>query len=77
MSCENAIKFLLDVTHKEELRTLFNDVTNPDDFITRCQKLGYDFTHEELETVIREHSVGVEIRRKTGVWVWLRKVHWI
>jgi predicted ribosomally synthesized peptide with nif11-like leader len=77
MSQENAIKFLTEVTHKDDLRIQFQEVKNRDEFIDTCQKLGYDFTHEELVTVIKEHSIGILVRRKTGLWVWLRQVSWL
>jgi hypothetical protein len=77
MSSENAIQFLLDITHKEEIRNQFNDVDNPDDFMSKCHDLGYDFNHEELQTVIHTYSKDVHLRRETGVWTWLRKVNWI
>ncbi len=77
MSYENATQFLLDIVHKEELRKKFKSVTNPQEFMVICQQLGYDFTHEELEIVIKEHSVGVNLRRETGIWTWLRTIKWI
>lgn len=77
MSQEKVEHFLTEITQKDELRKQFQDVKNPTQFMEVCQKLGYDFTHEQLITVIKEHSKGVILRRKTGVWVWLRKVNWI
>jgi hypothetical protein len=39
--------------------------------------LGYDFTPTELKQVVAEQSHGILIRRKTGVWKWLRDVAWM
>lgn len=77
MSYENALQFLLDISHNEELKIHFIQVTNPNEFIAKCQELGYDFNHEELKTVIKDHSKGVHTRRETGVWTWLRHINWI
>lgn len=77
MSTENAHQFLRDVSLHNHLRDEFKETTTPEQFIQKCQDLGYDFTTDELKEVIASHSEGVEIRRKTGIWVWLRQVNWI
>ncbi|MGP1382750.1 MAG: Nif11-like leader peptide family natural product precursor [Thainema sp.] len=76
MTQESAYKFLSDASHDEHLRDKFQHVANGQEFIQTCQSLGYDFTIEELQEVIQENSEGVEVRRKTGVWTWLRQVNW-
>jgi predicted ribosomally synthesized peptide with nif11-like leader len=77
MSLQNAHRFLSDASRDDHLRDKFQTVSTPEEFLHTCQTLGYEFTTDELKDVIQEHSEGVEIRRKTGVWTWLRRVHWI
>ena len=76
MTQESAYKFLSDASNNEHLRDKFQHVSNGQEFIQICQSLGYDFTTDELQEVIQENSEGVEVRRKTGVWTWLRQVNW-
>lgn len=76
MSEKNAERFLGDVTHRQTMRDRLETAKNPEEFIKICQELGYDFTHDELESVIKHHSEGVFVRRKVGVWPWLRHVNW-
>ena len=77
MSKESANKFLEDIAHHHDLRNQFQNVETPQDFIQVAQSLGYQFTSDELKETVKEHSQGVEIRRKTGIWPWLRSVQWI
>ena len=77
MSQENAKNFLAAASHNIDLREKFNTVTNSEEFLNTAQELGYIFTTEDLKTVISEHSEGVKVRRKTGVWQWLRSVNWM
>ncbi len=77
MSVENAEQFLKDVLHQPELRATFEDAETPQDFFKISQNLGYDFSSQDLQTVVSQHSEGVEIRRRTGIWHWLRTVNWI
>lgn len=77
MSQENAHQFLSDAAQDQKLREQFDQVANPQEFIQKCHELGYEFTAEELESVVQAHSEDVATRRKTGVWTWLRQVNWI
>ncbi|WP_159789930.1 Nif11-like leader peptide family natural product precursor [Sodalinema gerasimenkoae] len=77
MSIENAQQFLKDVLHHPDLRETFNETQTPQQFLKLAQGLGYDFSSQDLETVISRHSEGVNIRRRTGIWQWLRTVPWI
>ena len=77
MSQEIAKQFLADVAHNTALREKFYTVGNPDEFLNTAQELGYIFTGEEFKAVVQEHSEGVLVRRKTGVWQWLRSVNWM
>ncbi|HEY9690834.1 MAG TPA: Nif11-like leader peptide family natural product precursor [Oculatellaceae cyanobacterium] len=77
MSNESAKKFLADAAHNMVLREKFKPVTNPQEFINTVEELGYSFTTEELKDVVKECSEGVVIRRKTGVWQWLRTINWV
>ena len=76
MSTESANRFLADVAYRESLRSHFEPVQNGQEFIQICQELGYDFTIDEFKVVVKENSEGVLIRRKTGIWTWLRQVPW-
>ena len=77
MSIESATRFLEAVAHDEALRDKFTDVQNPEDFLRVSEQLGYSFTTEELMAIAKEQSQGVELRRNTGVWKWLRHVNWL
>jgi predicted ribosomally synthesized peptide with nif11-like leader len=77
MSIDNAHLFLTNASQDMDLRESFKDVKNPQEFIDTVHNLGYDFTTEELKEAVSELSKGVLIRRKTGVWPWLRSVKWI
>ncbi len=77
MSVENAEQFLKDALHHPEVRAAFHDAKTPQDFFKISESLGYNFSGQELETVVSEHSQGVQIRRRTGIWQWLRTVNWI
>ncbi|MFO8039774.1 MAG: Nif11-like leader peptide family natural product precursor [Sodalinema sp.] len=77
MSVKNAEQFLKDALHNPELRAAFEDAKTPQDFFQISESLGYDFSSQDLETVISQHSQGVQIRRRTGIWHWLRTVNWI
>jgi predicted ribosomally synthesized peptide with nif11-like leader len=76
MSKESVSEFLADVARDPKIRENFKVVANSPDFIAIAQELGYCFTAEEMEEVVNEYSHGVTLRRKTGVWKWLRTVHW-
>jgi|688.fasta_scaffold1251411_1 predicted ribosomally synthesized peptide with nif11-like leader len=77
MSKESAKQFLQDAVKSMALREKFTDVRTPKEFLDTAQTLGYSFTTEELETIVKEASQGVETRRPTGIWPWLRTVPWI
>lgn len=77
MSLESASRFLEAAAHNKELRDRFDTVQSPEEFLTMIQKLGYSFTTEELMTLAREQSQGVNVRRNTGVWKWLRSINWV
>jgi predicted ribosomally synthesized peptide with nif11-like leader len=77
MSIESATRFLEAITYDETLRDKFADVQDPEGFLRISEQLGYSFTTEELMAVAREQSQGVEMRRSTGVWKWLRHVNWV
>ena len=79
MSKESVDKFLTAIVSdtNNEIRGKFADVTNPQEFITKCQELGYIFTTDELKAVLEDKSEGVEVRRNTGVWKWLRQYNWL
>ncbi|NMG57274.1 Nif11-like leader peptide family natural product precursor [Geitlerinema sp. P-1104] len=77
MSIENAEQFLKDALHHAEIRDAFSDSQSPQQFLTIAQELGYHFSTEELQSVVAQHSEGVNIRRRTGIWQWLRTVPWI
>lgn len=77
MSKESASDFLAKAARDADLQACFSAVSNAQDFIKVAEEWGYSFTTEELREVIQEHSQGVTLRRKTGVWRWLRTVHWM
>jgi predicted ribosomally synthesized peptide with nif11-like leader len=76
MSKESVSEFLADVAGDPNIRENFKVVANVREFIAIAQEQGYYFTAEEMEEVVKEYSQGVTLRRKTGVWKWLRTVHW-
>jgi len=76
MSKESVNKFLALVAHDVNLREKFKDVANSEEFIKTAEEAGYSFTTEEFKVVVAELSEGIKIRRKTGVWQWLRTVNW-
>lgn len=77
MSMQNATRFLEAISQDETLREQFVRVSNSDEFLDVCKKLGYSFTTEELKNLVSEQSQGVLVRRSTGVWKWLRSVNWL
>jgi predicted ribosomally synthesized peptide with nif11-like leader len=77
MSIESATRFLEAVAYDETLRSKFDGVDGPEEFLRTTEKLGYSFTTDELMTIAHEQSQGVEIRRSTGVWKWLRRINWV
>jgi predicted ribosomally synthesized peptide with nif11-like leader len=77
MSKESAKQFLQEAVKNVSLRDKFSDVRTPKEFLDIAQTLGYTFTTEELEIVVKEASQGVETRRPTGIWPWLRTIPWI
>ncbi len=77
MSKDEAIRFLQDANYQHDLREKLEQAANPEQFLQMVKNLGYDFETEELEEVAHEQSQGITTRRSTGVWHWLRTVHWI
>jgi predicted ribosomally synthesized peptide with nif11-like leader len=77
MSIESATQFLEAVAYDETMRNQFADVQSPEDFLRISEQLGYSFTTAELMAIVKENSQGVQVRRNTGVWKWLRQVNWI
>jgi predicted ribosomally synthesized peptide with nif11-like leader len=77
MSKESANQFLEAAAQHTNLREHFHSVAAPEEFIEVAEKLGYTFTTEELREALKEHSQGVNLRRRTGVWPWLRSVKWL
>lgn len=77
MSKQSATQFLSVAARNTEVQENFRSVNNPEEFVQVAEGLGYNFTTEELKDVVKEHSEGVTLRRKTGVWHWLRRVNWI
>lgn len=77
MSKEGATKFLKAAATDTALREKFKLVASPEEFLKIALELGYSFTTEELLAVVKEHSEGITLRRKTGIWQWLRSVNWI
>ena len=77
MSRESAEKFLEAATVDSILRDKLTAAGNFEEFVQIAQSIGYNFTAQELKLVIKEHSEGVTMRRKTGVWPWLRHFSWI
>ncbi len=77
MSVKSASRFLCAVSQDQRLRDQFVDVQSPNDFVRISSRLGYTFTSTDLKTVISQYSNGVLLRRRTGVWKWLRDVRWM
>jgi predicted ribosomally synthesized peptide with nif11-like leader len=77
MSKENATNFLKTAATDTALRGKFKVVANPEEFLKIASSLGYFFTTEQLLAVVKEYSESVPLRRKTGVWQWLRSLNWI
>jgi predicted ribosomally synthesized peptide with nif11-like leader len=77
MSIESATRFLDAVTDDEVLRHQFDYAQTPEDFLSLAQEMGFSFTTRELAQVVLDSSTGVEIRRSTGVWKWLRQMKWV
>jgi len=77
MSKKNVTQFLADAAQNRDLREKFQTVNSSEEFLSIAQQLGYNFTTEELQNVIHDCSQGIEVRRNTGVWPWLRSVHWV
>ncbi|HEY9909716.1 MAG TPA: Nif11-like leader peptide family natural product precursor [Thermosynechococcaceae cyanobacterium] len=77
MSVESANRFLEAVAHDEALREQFQSIQGPDEFLRVIQQLGYSFTTDELLEIAHEQSQGISTRRNTGVWKWLRNIHWV
>lgn len=79
MSIESANRFLEAVAYDEALREKFEAVSSPEEFLRMTEQLGYSFTTEELMMIAKEQGQhrGVITRRHTGVWKWLRSIHWV
>jgi predicted ribosomally synthesized peptide with nif11-like leader len=77
MSVKSASRFLCSASQDQRLRDKFVSVNSPEEFVAISHQLGYCFTPAELKTVVSEYSNGVILRRTTGVWKWLREVHWM
>ncbi|MBW4682877.1 MAG: Nif11-like leader peptide family natural product precursor [Microcoleus vaginatus WJT46-NPBG5] len=77
MSKQSATQFLSVAARDSDVQENFKSVNNPQEFVKVAEELGYSFTPEELKDVVKEHSEGVTLRRKTGIWNWLRHVKWI
>lgn len=76
MSKKNAIQFLADAAQNRTLRETLETATNAQQFLNIAHQLGYTFTTEDLSNAIHDSSEGIKVRRNTGVWPWLRHVHW-
>ncbi|MFM7449284.1 MAG: Nif11-like leader peptide family natural product precursor [Leptolyngbyaceae cyanobacterium] len=77
MSKESVTQFLEVAAQDESVRNLFCSVTCPEEFLQVSQQLGYRFTLDEFKAIAHEQSQGVQVRRSTGVWKWLRQIHWV
>lgn len=77
MSKKNVTQFLSDAAQSRTLREKFQAANSSEEFLNIARQLGYNFTTEELQNVIHDCSQGVEVRRHTGVWPWLRSVRWL
>ncbi|HEY9851591.1 MAG TPA: Nif11-like leader peptide family natural product precursor [Leptolyngbyaceae cyanobacterium] len=76
MSRDSAEKFLEAATEDSTLREKLKSANSLQDFIDVAETMGYSFTNHELKAVIKENSEGVTMRRKTGIWPWLRQFSW-
>ncbi|AFY64960.1 Nif11-like leader peptide family natural product precursor [Geitlerinema sp. PCC 7407] len=72
MSKERASDFLEAIAQDETLRHRFQGVEDGEAFLAIADEMGYTFSIGELKEVIGELSEGVQTRRHTGVWKWLR-----
>ncbi|MBD2182460.1 Nif11-like leader peptide family natural product precursor [Aerosakkonema funiforme] len=77
MSIESADRFLEAATQDTILRERLKAATSPEEFLRIAEGLGYSFTTQELKAVVKENSEAVTLRRKTGIWPWLREVSWV
>ncbi|MBW4663900.1 MAG: Nif11-like leader peptide family natural product precursor [Chroococcus sp. CMT-3BRIN-NPC107] len=77
MSKKNVNQFLADAAQNRTLRETLQKATDAEEFLNISRQLGYTFTTEELREVINDCSEGIQVRRSTGVWPWLRNVNWI
>lgn len=77
MCKQDAHQFLEDATQNITLRDKCQAANNPSEFISLATGLGYHFTAQDLKNVIQESSEAVILRRKTGIWPWLRQVNWV
>jgi predicted ribosomally synthesized peptide with nif11-like leader len=77
MSVKSAQRFLECVAHDGDLRHRFEAASNCGDFLSVAQEMGYSFTSDELMQVASQLSEGIDLRRPTGVWKWLRAVEWL
>ena len=77
MTKENAQLFLEAATNDLILRDKLTVANNADEFLRIAEGLGYKFTTQDLKEIVAENSEAATVRRKTGVWPWLRHVNWI
>lgn len=77
MSKQNATKFFQAAVTDTALREKFKRCGNLEEFLQAASELGYTFTQAQLMAVVKQHSEGINFRRKTGVWLWLRSINWI
>ena len=77
MSTENAEQFLELITEDAALRDKLTGIASFDEFVNVAQSMGYEFSKHELKIIIKENSEGVTMRRKTGIWPWLRQFSWL
>lgn len=77
MSTESATRFLQAAAHDQRIRERFEVVRSPEEFFRTSKQLGYRFNTIDLMQVLMEHSQGATMRRKTGIWRWMRSVPWI
>jgi len=77
MSKKNVTQFLADAAQNRDLREKLQTANSSEEFLNIAQQLGYNFTTEELQNVIHHYSQGIEVRRNTGIWPWLRSVNWV
>lgn len=77
MSRESATRFLQAAAHDQRIREQFAAVRSQEEFFQTSKRLGYRFNTIELMQVLMEHNQGATLRRKTGVWRWMRNLPWI